>query len=342
MTPFEAASYWFVRHDVGDMGTEETRDFESWLAASDEHRRTYSQVNETWTGFEDSADDNELRALRAAALAIEPAPKPWRRMVGIAAVFLLGAGCASILWLVGARPYPTVLSDRPVTNIQYMTAHNQPTTITLEDGSRVTLNLDTVVESHMSDRERHLTLTRGQAFFEVAKDPHRPFTVSAADQRIEALGTQFDVRLDSSRVEVVLLEGRVSVNPVDHSLLDTVVHPPTHVDLTPGQRLVAKAGTVPVVTSTDAARATSWREGWIVFEDEALGQVMGELNRYSDKPIITTDETVRQLHLSGVFRLGEPDRFGAVIQELLPVTARPGPNGETVLSRRESAANTPP
>jgi transmembrane sensor len=342
MTPAEAASYWLVRHDPADMSTSEKREFDSWLARAASHRSAYAQAHSVFASFEDAADEHELRALRAAALTAGPSPKPWPWLRGLAAAFLGGLIAASAVWYtVSQDTRPRVSSAAPEVRTQFNTAHNSPTTVTLSDGSRVTLNLDTELQSRISNRERSITLVHGQAFFEVAKDPARPFVVTAGEQRIRALGTQFDVRLDAHRVEVVLLEGRVGVDRHPATLLGTVLAPPVHFDLMPNQRLIAGADQPPVITTTDAARATSWRQGWVVFEDKTLGEVVNELNRFSDKPIVTSDEAVRRLHLSGVFRAGEPDRFGAVIQQLLPVTAEQGPSGEIIVSLRSPATTQP-
>jgi transmembrane sensor len=137
---------------------------------------------------------------------------------------------------------------------------------------------------------------------------------------------------------VVLLEGRVSVDRTHPPLLEKLMKRSTPVELRPGQRLVATIGEAPAVTATNAAQATSWRDGWIVFEDETVERAVAELNRYSDRPIVVADGTVKQMRFSGVFRIGQPDRFGAVIQELLPLSAQQGVGGETVLVPRPKAA----
>jgi transmembrane sensor len=76
----------------------------------------------------------------------------------------------------------------------------------------------------------------------------------------------------------------------------------------------------------------------VVFEDETVGNAVAELNHYSEHSIVVPDESVRQLRLSGVFRVGQPDRFASIIQELLPVRAVRGAHGETLLVRTEPGA----
>jgi transmembrane sensor len=330
MTPHEAASYWFVRHDAGTMSGEDQPEFDAWLAASDTHRRAYEQTGSTWADFETSADEGELRALRVAALAATAAPKVWPRAAVVAAgALIVVAGIVALT--LNHLHLPEASARLPDASGHYVSGHNQRSTVTLPDKTLVTMNLNTAFDAEFGTGQRLIHLTKGQAFFAVAKDRHRPFIVAAGDRHIEALGTQFDVRLDAHRLEVVLLEGRVSVDRSDPSPLDKNPRLPAHVELEPDQRLVAATGQPDEIAATNAAQATSWREGWIVFEDETVEQAIAELNRYSDRPIVASDEAVKRLRLSGVFRIGQPDRFGAVIQELLPLAARPGEHGEIVL-----------
>jgi transmembrane sensor len=78
----------------------------------------------------------------------------------------------------------------------------------------------------------------------------------------------------------------------------------------------------------------------VVFDNETVGAAVAELNRYADRPITVLDETVRNLRLSGVFRVGQPDRFASIIQELLPVKATQNAQGETLLIPAEPVNDT--
>jgi transmembrane sensor len=319
------------------MRAEDRDQLETWLASSDAHRRAYEQTGAMWGNFEASADEGELRALRVAALATAPPPKVWFRAAAIAAGLFGIAALGALAWHWSEREQPSEAVTLSL-KTPYVTARNQRSTVTLPDGTLVSMNLDTSMETDFSGDRRFIHLSKGQAFFEVAKDQRRPFIVSAADRTIRALGTQFDVRLDSNRVEVVLLEGRVSVDRTHPALLEKLMKRSTRVELRPGQRLVAAAGEAPAVTTTNAAHATSWREGWIIFEDQTVERAVSELNRYSDRPIVVADDAVNHMRFSGVFKIGQPDRFGAVIQELLPLSAQQGAAGETVLVAKPRVA----
>lgn len=328
MTPHEAASYWFVRQDAGGMTATDREAFEEWLNNSPEHRSTYEQTKSTWSGFESTADTGELRALRVSALSSAPTPNVWLRASGVAAVLMIAiASIAALTSHLSSPPESTVS--------QYVTTRNQSSTVNLPDGTLVFMNLDTAFSTDYTAGQRLIHLIKGQAFFEVAKDAERPFIVAAADREIRALGTKFDVRLDPSHLEVVLLEGRVGVDRSQPSSVDKIAQRPTRIELEPDQKFVASPGEQGSVTAINATQATSWREGWISFEDETLDQAIAELNRYSDRKLVAADD-VREMRLSGVFRIGQPDRFGAVIQELLPLQVERGAQGETLLVRRST------
>lgn len=331
MTTDDAAAYWFVRRDAGSMNAEESVHFQEWLAASDANRRAHEQTSAMWAFFGTTTDPRELRACRRAALAAGRAPRRWPRVAALAASIVLVLATGAVFHRYSTGHPPDARSDAallPLAAAHYATSHQQRSTITLSDGTLVTMNIDTALDADFSSGRRLVRLLRGQAFFQVAKDKRHPFIVSAGDRTIEAVGTQFDVLLDSNRVQVVLVEGRVTVNRRGGSILDRIIRRKDLVYLTPGQRLVASVGDGLTVASTNAMLATSWRAGWIAFQDESLQRVIAELNRYSDRPIVAGDDGVKRLRLSGVFRLGNPDRFVAVIEELLPVTVEPGSGTE--------------
>jgi transmembrane sensor len=343
MTIAEAAAYWLVKHDAESLLPDDRRTFEAWLAADPAHAQAYERTQSMWSNFEKDGAPSELRALRTAALGLAPSRKRWPRIAAGAFIGFLAASLA--LTLNSSRHSKSdalTNSSATAATEKYSTARNERSTVTLSDGTVVTLNLGTTLDVAFTVAERFVRITQGQAFFEVVKNPHRPFVVAAADRRVTALGTQFDVRLDPDRIEVVLLEGKVAVDHTSPSVLERLNFRKSHVELKPGEKLVAALGEPVSVTATNAQRVTSWRQGWVVFENETVGNAVAELNRYAAHPLTVPEESVRTLRLSGVFRVGQPDRFAAIIQELLPIKAVEGPHGETLLIRTElSTVATP-
>jgi transmembrane sensor len=220
MTPDEAAIYWVLQHDRGDLTAAEQASFDAWLAASETHARAFRKANGVWDVFDQADADPHLTALRQAALATRPARRRWIPAVGAGIAASLAAAAVLLpgqLQLAdGSAQAPgnevAAASAPQPAAIRFSTAKGERRTVQLPDGTRVTLNTDTAVALAYTPNSRLVRLTRGQALFEVAKDASRPFTVEAAGRRVTALGTIFEVRLDPGRMKVVLVEGRVVVD----------------------------------------------------------------------------------------------------------------------------------
>jgi transmembrane sensor len=144
--------------------------------------------------------------------------------------------------------------------------------------------------------------------------------VVAGGRRVTALGTSFDVRLDTDRVQVVLVEGKVAVG-------DRV--------LEPGEQFVATGDAEGVVSKVDVAAMTSWRNGRIVFDETSLADAVAEVNRYRAKPIVVGDATAGGLKISGTYRLSEVNRFPQALAAYYPLVPVERTSGETVLLQRK-------
>ncbi len=324
MSPTEAAAYWQVRHDRGSLTPDDRAAFEHWLAASPSHGQAWQQANSLWSLFDDT-DDRHLQAMCSASLAKPARFRPGAGMIGAAL-----AACGAMLFLtvtvlrepsggsaaIGpATPPPaSVAANRPR---RYQTARGEQLSVILADESVLTLDTDTAVDVLLEGVRRQVRLVRGQALFDVAKDPSRPFTVVAGDRRITALGTRFDVSISPASLKVVLVEGRVAVSHVR-----PVAAAAAPVILRPGEKLMAQPGERGEVSSTDVQAATMWQHGMVSLEDVTLAEAVDILNRYSTRRITIADSRVAGLRVSGVFRTGAPDGFVASIAEILPVTSR--------------------
>jgi len=176
----------------------------------------------------------------------------------------------------------------------------------------------------VTSAQRTVRVEEGEALFEVAKDPLRPFIVRLADREVVALGTVFSVRLTptneigSNALDVTLIEGQVSVRSASRESDKTAEARP--VLLSPGDRLRLCEPVGKVTTS--AQRVTmqmdrphvdqlmAWRRGDAVFDDVSLTDAVAEMNRYSRQPVVLVgDESNRELRISGLFRTGDNVAF---------------------------------
>jgi len=220
----DVAAAWFWKKDSGNWTEQDQAEFEAWLNRSTAHRVAYLRLRAGWKGAA------RLQALGAGIPRGEvPPPGQWgndlylggkhaaKQTPADAAGFRRKPGFKPLRWAVAAAAILAVsvafyarYTHLPWTS-EYSTAVGELDTVSLPDGSRVTLNTDTRIHVDLGDKERRIDLRRGEAFFVVAKDATRPFVVYADDKRVTAVGTQFSVRRDADDIQVVVTEGRVKL-----------------------------------------------------------------------------------------------------------------------------------
>ncbi|MYA15531.1 MAG: DUF4880 domain-containing protein [Gammaproteobacteria bacterium] len=334
----EAAAYWVMRLDSPGCAPADRAAFEKWRATHPSHAEAYSSARGALAAVDQHLGSAELTRLGERVFReTGKSPRPSRRYAAIG----LAAACSLILGVLLYPPnHPTdVQADRQLhlAESTFETAVGERSTVGLSDDSSVTLNTDTVVEVRFAENSevRRLVLVRGQAHFEVAKDP-RPFEVLALGRRIVAMGTAFDVRIDAELgVLVTLLEGRVAVDKVTRGA--TALAPrqnPAGVAasggtvLNAGEQLIARRNEPPRVVTVDMEQVAGWRAGQLVFRDDPLREVIDEINRYSTrKLVLDDDERLDGIQIGGVFKAGSTDSFLRAVEELYPVEAhRLGPD----------------
>lgn len=226
------------------------------------------------------------------------------------------AAAAGLILLAGL--FGVLLNSR-FSGERYSTPIGGLKDVRLADGSRITLNTDTLIRVRLSKSERRIDLDRGEAFFEVAHDTARPFVVYAGHDRVRAVGTKFSVRRDSDDVEVVVTEGRVQLASFDvlsGSGLPAVTVLPAWT--------VAKAAKAAVLTHTEspaeAEASLSWRNGYLVFKDATLEEVARTFNRYNTRKILIADPRIAMFRIGGNFRSNNVNAFLTLLKDGFPIT----------------------
>ncbi|MGH8297361.1 MAG: FecR family protein, partial [Steroidobacteraceae bacterium] len=253
-----------------------------------------------------------------------------------ALLLLVVAGVGLWRWLT-PQVYETGLGERRV--------------VLLSDGSKISLDAATAVRVAYTHDRRQLWLEYGRAKFDVAKNPLRPFSVTAGDKVVVATGTSFSVERIDNQVRVVLYEGHVAVLEADGSAapypLD--VGPkeiPAGNLLSAGKELIlpiaglrklrfAAASVKPV----DVERSLSWESGLLVFDDEPLGIAIARMNRYAKTKLIIGNPALAHLRISGVFRAGDTSALVEGLAAEFHVQARRGPAGITLFNLATQAAS---
>lgn len=202
--------------------------------------------------------------------------------------------------------------------------------VMLNDGSVVKLEPETRLRVSIEDRERRITLERGRALFQVAKDPTRPFLVEVDNTLVRAVGTAFGVERKDKSIIVTVAEGKVAVvqkaEPAQAVQEDL---------LTAGKQLtVERSGTAETVRDVDTARALAWTQGRLVFDSAPLAEVVREFNRYNHAQLRVDDPELAQRPISGVFQASDLETLIAFIRAGAHVRVS-GENDQEMLITRE-------
>lgn len=358
----EAAEWFAIMQDSQVSARDRARFFE-WLGESSRHVQEYLAVSTLWRSM-DSVEAAELAADELVALARDsgstsnvielpgragavegrgrahvPAGSTfdeaasrhsrwmWLRAAAIVAgvAVLLGGWFGADRWMYGAR---------------YSTGIGEQTSFTLADGSIVRLNTQSAVRVRLTDEARQVTLTAGEAMFQVAKDPQRPFRVRAGDTTVEALGTVFNVYRAKQETTVTVLEGRVRVVSEPNATgsepeTATAEEPVRVVELAPRQRVrVSKLGVIAQEREVSPDEASAWLERRLAFHVEPLGKVIEEFNRYNEQRLQVIDPELAQMEISGNFNANDPQSLVQFLVHTESVATAMGDDGALQLYRK--------
>ncbi len=289
----DEALAWFVRVNSGDATETERAGHAAWLAADPRNRAEYDKLGGIWSDLGRIADPRRSGIRQAACRGLVSR----RALLGGGAVALTAAAIVAV-----AGPPDFLTSD-------YFTGTGELRSVTLADGTRVELDADSAIALSFTEAARTVRLRRGRAFFDVAKDARRPFTVLAGRGSTTALGTRFVVHEWSGTVTVSVEESAVSVIGPDRS--NAVVNSGEYVSYD-GERLGG-------VQSADVESETAWQRGKLIFEDRPLRQVLADVNRYRSGTIRVTSDSLLNMRVSGIFDVSNPDGVLDAIRKTLPV-----------------------
>jgi ferric-dicitrate binding protein FerR (iron transport regulator) len=344
-----------VRSLMNDLNEEEHALVVAWINASEENRRYFIQIRDTWqlTAVKLTAQVNEeeewrlfldtIAARDANVVSIRDEEERGnalteeegrtnkaviyrrllRMMVAAAVIILVGLGWMYFLNgdqqpAVATKPLQKVDGVIPVIQRETNTAGKERS-ITLADGSMVVLfdNSELMYEKHFINR--HIKLT-GKAFFKVAKDAGRPFTVESEGITVTALGTEFTVNANAfakqKQVIVKLYEGKVVVKPVAANRLMK-----SEVYLLPGQELVYGPNTTTVQSFVTESKSpvvkkeeeetpvadnptlpVNTKGSWHMYNNQALSQVLDHLAVTYGVSIVYNAKDVQQKYFVGQFK----------------------------------------
>jgi len=340
----DQAAYWVARLDGERPAPSVLVKFKYWINQSPAHKNAFEDYVALWD------------EMNVATQLVPPSRQRsnWRSLVvcwrdwqfgprwALASTVLLGLLALQLLM-------PAALPE-------YRTAVGEQLRVELPDGSKVLLNTNTHLLVRYSDGRRRIELHKGEALFDVAHNPGRPFEVYAGKGLVRAIGTAFSVYLRPSDVEVVVTEGVVeidsqataatnadslsiqsdSTNPDDGSALEAIAIAIDSVAKQPSAATAkprVKAGGIATFDRHTAqhvqlaalekrAQKTAWHEGFLIFDDEPLQQVIDQLERYTRTRFVIPEQSLREFKVGGQFKVGDTDSMLEALQVSFSIDAQ--------------------
>ena len=353
----DEAANWAIWLDNGPLTASQNKELATWLLESPAHVEELLLSAAIFSGLEDvdpqktiSIDDLLKTSAPNVIPMIEPiigdagasnrsiniglpekktntrSRKVLTAVLGIAATFLL------VISGVGLWSNQTPLSATSQSVIAFNTQLGEQRSMTLEDGSIVHVNTQSEIKISFAKDQRLVTLISGEALFEVAHNPSRPFRVIAGDTIAEAIGTTFNVYRNDNGTNVAVIEGRVAVE-TNNKLIEKSSHInndalknsdlPVSINHLEDGRLLLDAGQSAKVLTQDKVveismanidTVSSWRTRKLVFDSEKLGTIIREFNRYNRTQIVITDKELAEIEFSGRFAADDPQSLIAFLR----------------------------
>ncbi|MDM3869938.1 FecR domain-containing protein [Porticoccus sp. W117] len=313
------AAEWVLVLNEGSLADDTLAEWRNWIDASPHHRDTYEKMSNLWSMADNlpaeasshqQVPDDLLSDVQNNVVPLPKRNTHWIWQSAAAAAVLV----LSIFLLLPVKKEIPVLALTGLSALQ--TAHSEHTNYKLPDGSQVNLGANTKIQFAYDDQSRRITLVRGEAMFDVAKDPERPFIVSAGAGQYQALGTVFNVELLKNRSTLIVTEGIVQagLNSSDQNY-DGSNYP----RLVAGESVsVSREGAIGDVKQVDLNVALTWQQGQLIFVDQPLSEVFERVNRYRQKSVVVSEE-LKAMRYTGSVRSDSIDDLLNILPEVFNV-----------------------
>lgn len=323
-----------TRYFSGEITEEELRLLSEWLKADPQHEEAFVQYKKTWQLIErqnihSSINvDQEWVTMQAKMNAPASGKDASAKVISLAQNKSRAAFSMQNIWKMAAAVTILLVSSfllyfyilNPSEIVVTASAGNLEKM--LPDGSVVSLHAGSEITypSKFAVNMRKVGL-KGEAYFKIAHDKTRPFIVASGDARVEVLGTQFNVKSNSSSntMEVVLTSGRVSVYFKEK--------PQENVLLIPGEKAILNAGQKQIhkLTNTDD-NYMAWKTRLLVFNDETLAQVVNTLQNVYQTPVHLADVQLSGCRVTASFNNQSLESVLQVLKETLDLKVKQNGN----------------
>jgi transmembrane sensor len=317
----EQAAGWFVRLVANDLSARERREYLAWLKASNRHVEALldiyryhgygrkAKLNTRGSPESDPGANVIPFTPRGGTAAIRHDRRPRQGRQHLLKTVATIAGVAFTVvggWIVKA----TYFDQRIATSI------GEWDQTMLADGSVLRIGPNTQLRWAFDADRRLIVLGRGEAMFEVAKDPRRPFIVTTSAGDVRAIGTQFGVSLmNASTAVVTVAHGKVAVSRSNQGRSDGDGEAGAVTELVADQQMVmSAAGGAQPVAKVDASRELQWATGYYEFRGETVGQAIDEFNRRNKLQVVMSDPAIGAIAMPfTTVKLDDPESFAAML-----------------------------
>lgn len=306
------AADWCVRLHFEDCTDADRAEFLRWYDADPQHAAEYIGMCRIW-------QVSEQLPPRIQAPLQARSRRLYVPLLARAAVLVLAAGSAwGAGWSWGVLPG----------SVRYFMAQETRRQVQLPDHSKVELNQRTgMLYLGFNDR-RQVLLRDGEAFFDVHRDPAKPFLISTDNASVRVTGTHFNVWTAPVQTTVSVTEGTVLVSRSGNGDGRN-----QGAELTAGMQAVVSEGRMLQLKRVDPSRSTAWRNGKLMLEDISLRDAVPQINRYLKVPLQLEGNEVGELRLGGIYDTSDLNQLISALPRVLPVKVRRG-NDVIMISSR--------
>ena len=334
--------------DQGPLSSEQTAELQQWIAKSDFHRNYLHQLAHNW-------DSMGILQELAALFPIQPTAV----MPAKAGIFQPSTIKTWLQNLIAQLKQPKAWAPTLATfalvailinNQQpnhFETDIGQQANYQLSDGTHITLNTNSALKVDYSQDRRRIYLLRGEAHFDVAKNPQRPFMVYAGEGMVWAVGTAFNVRylnagnlegnhagtlvdtLIGTSIDVTVTEGTVKIfadiepdKNTNLNINNAQNSPTDHEQLVHAGKSVQYSKVIDATQTTPAQvleQKLAWQHGALIFKGETLEQAINEIARYTDKQLIITDPSIKNIRVGGHYKTDNINSLLASLSQTLEI-----------------------
>lgn len=312
----DQAANWLIALQTGEMSRQQRAEFIDWLRESSLHVSEMLHVCHLhrdlvvfsrWPEIGPTRPQADSNVVMLPGPDVLPSRHSASRSVRKHVALLALAACLGICCLIAQFALNRLAEPL------WKTEPGERREVTLSDGSVIDLAPSSEVSAVFRKDLRSIALKRGEALFQVAKDPSRPFVVQIKDTRVRAVGTLFNVAQDAQGISVTVVEGRVTVSK---TATGAAGEPPDQaIPLSANEQMyISVKDRSSKVRKVRGNLEVAWAAGQLIFENERVAEVVRRFNLYNKLQLRLADERLGERRVGGMFRSTDPESFAAFLQ----------------------------